>query len=85
MSKQNIKDKNGKVIGEYNPKALRYRYNVDGNNKSSVTTKINKRSSADFSNWYKRNRIDSIKEIMLFDKEPLDKVNDNQLYLSLNL
>jgi hypothetical protein len=75
MTKQNIKDKSGKIIGEYNPKALRYRYNVEGNNKSSVTTKINKRSSADFSNWYKRNRIDSIKEIMLFDKQPLDKIN----------
>jgi len=75
MTKQNIKDKSGKIIGEYNPKAQRHRYYVKGDPKSSITTRINKRMSADFSNWHKRNRDDSIKEIMLMDKHPLDKIN----------
>ena len=75
MSKQYIKDKNGTIIGEYNPKAKGYRYYVKGDAKASVTTKIGKRTKPDFQNWYKRNRDDSIKEIMIMDNKPIDQIN----------
>ena len=75
MSKQYIKDKNGIIIGEYNSKAKGYRYYIKGNAKSSVTTKIGKRTKPDFQNWYKSNRDNSIKEIMIMDNKPIDQIN----------
>ena len=50
---------------EFNLKG--YRYYIKGNAKSSVTTKIGKRTKPDFQNWYKSNRDNSIKEIMIMD------------------
>ena len=75
MSKQYIKDKDGNIIGEYNSKLKGYRYKVKGENKSSVTTKIGKRTKPDLKNWYKRNSYDSIKEIMIMDNKPIDQIN----------
>ena len=74
MTKQYIENKFGNKIN-YDPNGKKYRYFVDGEPKSSVTTTINKRTRPDLQNWYKRNRDDSIKEIMLADNQPLDKIN----------
>ena len=74
MTKQYIENKFGNKIN-YDPNGKKYRYFVDGEPKSSVTTTINKRTRPDLQNWYKRNRDDSIKEIMLEDNQPLDKIN----------
>ena len=71
----NITNKQGNKI-EYNPNARGYRYKVDGQNKSSVTTAIGKFIRPNLENWYKKNRDDSIKEIMLEEKVPLDKINN---------
>ena len=71
----NITNKQGNKI-EYNPNARGYRYKVDGQNKSSVTTCIGKFIKPNLENWYKKNRDDSIKEIMLDEKVPIDKIND---------
>jgi len=75
MSKQFIENKFGKKIN-YDPNGKKYRYYVDGEPKGSVTTRINKRTRPDLQNWYKKNRDDSIKEIMLEDDQPLDKINE---------
>jgi hypothetical protein len=74
MTKQFIENKLGNKIN-YDPNGKRYRYYVDNEPKSSVTTVINKRTRPDLQNWYKKNRDDSIKEIMLEDNQPLDKIN----------
>ena len=74
MTKQYIENKFGNKIN-YDPNGKKYRYFVDGEPKSSVTTTINKRTRPDLQNWYKRNRYDAIKEIMLADNQPLDKIN----------
>ena len=54
----------------------KYRYYVDEKPKSSVTTIISKRTRPDLQNWYKQNRYDAIKQIMLEDNQPLNKIND---------
>ena len=74
MTKQYIENKFGNKIN-YDPNGKKYRYFVDTDPKSSVTTRINKRTRPDLQNWYKRNRYDAIKEIMLADNQPLDKIN----------
>ena len=74
MTKQYLENKLGHKIN-YDPNAKRYRYYVDGEPKSSVTTIIGKRTRPDLQNWYKKNRDESIKEIMLYDNQPLDKIN----------
>jgi hypothetical protein len=75
MGKQFIENKLGHKI-EYNPKAKGYRYSVDGQHKSSVTTSIGKRMDKGFlQNWSKKMRDESIKEIMLMDNKPIDQVN----------
>jgi len=75
MAKQFKENKFGNKI-EYNPKAKGYRYSVDGQFKSSVTTDIGKRMDKSFLQiWSKKMRDESIKEIMLMDKKPLDQIN----------
>ena len=75
VSKQFIENKLGHKI-EYNPKAKGYRYYVDGQHKSSVTTDIGKRMDKGFlQNWSKKMRDESIKEIMLMENKPLDQIN----------
>ena len=74
MTKQYIETNFGNKIN-YDPNGKKYRYFVDTDPKSSVTTRINKRTRPDLQNWYKRNRYDAIKEIMLADNQPLDKIN----------
>jgi hypothetical protein len=75
MPKQYLENKLGNKI-KYDPDGKKYRYSVDEDPKSSVTTRINKRTRPDLQNWYKKNRYDAIKEIMLEDGQPLDKIND---------
>ena len=55
MTKQYIENKFGNKIN-YDPNGKKYRYFVDGEPKSSVTTTINKRTRPDLQNWYKKNR-----------------------------
>ena len=55
----------------YNPKAKGYRYYVDGEPKSSVTTAIGKYTRPNLENWYKKNRDDAVKELMLREKNLL--------------
>jgi len=74
MPKQYLENKLGYKI-QYDPDGKKYRYTVNGDWKSSVTTVINTRTRPDLQNWYKKNRYDAIKEIMLEDGEPLDKIN----------
>lgn len=75
MSKQQITNKVGNKI-EYNPNAKGYRYYVDGQPKTSATTEIGKRMDKSFlGNWYKKMRDESIKEIMLYNKTPIDEIN----------
>ena len=74
MPKQYLENKLGHKI-QYDPDGKKYRYTVNGDWKSSVTTVINTRTRPDLQNWYKKNRYDAIKEIMLEDGEPLDKIN----------
>ena len=75
MTKQIVTNKLGNNI-EYNPKGKKFRYKVDGEPKSSVTTEIGKRMDKSFlQHWSKKNRDESIKEIMLMDKVPIDKIN----------
>ena len=75
MPKQFLENKFGNKI-KYDPNAKKYRYYVDEKPKASVTTTINKRTRPDLQNWYKTNRYDAIKEIMLEDNQPLNKIND---------
>ena len=75
MPKQFLENKFGNKI-KYDPNAKKYRYYVDEKPKSSVTTTINKRTRPDLQNWYKTNRYDAIKEIMLEDNQPLNKITD---------
>ena len=75
MPKQFLENKFGNKI-KYDPNAKRYRYYVDEKPKSSVTSTITKRTRPDLQNWYKQNRYDAIKEIMLEDNQPLNKIND---------
>lgn len=75
MSKQFVTNNIGNKI-EYDPKAKGYRYRVDGQGKTSATTEIGKRMDKSFlGKWYKKNRDESIKEIMLMDKRPIDQIN----------
>ena len=60
----------------YNPKAKSYRYYVDGEPKSSVTTAIGKYTKPNLENWYKKNRDETVKELMLEQKKPLDEINN---------
>ena len=60
----------------YNPKAKGYRYYVDGEPKSSVTTAIGKYTRPNLENWYKKNRDDAVKELMLREKKPINEIND---------
>tara|TARA_R100001591_G_scaffold31464_1_gene42418 strand:+ start:889 stop:1686 length:798 start_codon:yes stop_codon:yes gene_type:complete len=60
----------------YNPKAKSYRYYVDGEPKSSVTTTIGKYTKPNLENWYKKNRDETVKELMLEQKKPLDEINN---------
>ena len=60
----------------YNPKAKSYRYYVDGEPKSSVTTAIGKYTRPNLENWYKKNRDETYKELMLEEKKPLNEIND---------
>ena len=71
----NITNKLGNNIS-YNAKAKGYRYQVDGSPKGSVTTIIGKFVKPHLENWYKRNRDDAIKEIMLEQKMPIDQIDD---------
>ena len=75
MPKQFLENKFGNKI-KYDPNAKRYRYYVDEKPKSSVTSTITKRTRPDLQNWYKQNRYDAIKEIMLEDNQTLNKIND---------
>ena len=75
MPKQFLENKYGNKI-KYDPNAKKYRYYVDEKPKSSVTTTIGKRTRPDLQNWYKTNRYDAIKEIMLEDNQPLNKITD---------
>lgn len=76
MGKKIIKDKNGKIIGDYDSKAKGYRYYIDGKPKTSATTVIGKRMDKSFlQRWSKKNRDEAIKEIMLMEKKPLDQIN----------
>ena len=63
MPKQYLENKLGNKI-KYDPDGKKYRYSVDEDPKSSVTTRINKRTRPDLQNWYKKNRYDAIKEII---------------------
>ncbi len=74
MPKQFLENKFGNKI-QYDPNGKKYRYYVDGEPKASVTTTINKRTRPDLQNWYKRNRDDSMREVMLEDNQPIDKIN----------
>ena len=74
MPKQYLENKLGHKI-EYDPNGKKYRYKVNNEPKSSVTTVINTRTRPDLKNWYKKNRDNAIKEIMLEDGQPLDKIN----------
>ena len=49
----NTTNKFGNKI-EYNPKAKRYRYKVDGQGKKSVTTAIDSYIKLDLTKWVKR-------------------------------
>ena len=60
----------------YNPKAKSYRYYVDGEPKSSVTTAIGKYTRPNLENWYKKNRDETFKKLMLEEKRPLNEIND---------
>ena len=60
----------------YYPKAKKYRYYVDGEPKSSVTTAIGKYTRPNLENWYKKNRDETYKELMLEEKKPLNEIND---------
>ena len=75
MDMTNITNKLGNNIS-YNAKAKGYRYQVDGSPKGSVTTIIGKFVKPHLENWYKRNRDESIKEIMLEQKMPIDQIDD---------
>ena len=60
----------------YYPKAKKYRYYVDGEPKSSVTTAIGKYTRPNLENWYKKNRDETLKQLMLEEKKPLNEIND---------
>jgi hypothetical protein len=60
----------------YNPKAEGYRYYVDGEPKSSVTTAIGKFTRPNLEKWYKRNRDEAVKQLMLEEKRPLNEINN---------
>ena len=83
MPKQYLENKLGHKI-KYDPDGKKYRYTVNGDPKSSVTTVINTRTRPDLKNWYKKNRYNAIKEIMLEDGEPLDKINVFMFIFSLD-
>jgi len=75
MSKQFVTNNLGCNI-EYNPNAKGFRYKVDGQNKASVTTAIGKRMDKSYlQKWSKKNRDESLKEIMLLDKKPIDQID----------
>ena len=71
----NIINKLGNKI-HYNAKAKGYRYEVDGAPKGSVTTIIGKFIKPDLKNWYKKNRDDAVKELMLREKKPINEINN---------
>ena len=71
----NITNKLGNKIS-YNAKAKGYRYYVDGEPKSSVTTTIGKFVKPHLENWYKKNRDDAVKELMLKEKKPINEINN---------
>ena len=75
MDMTNIVNKLGNKIN-YNAKAKGYRYQVDGSPKGSVTTIIGKFIKPDLKNWYKKNRDDAVKELMLIEKKPINEIND---------
>jgi|TARA_B100000287_G_C20463110_1_gene714170 hypothetical protein len=75
MDMTNIVNKLGNKIN-YNAKAKGYRYQVDGSPKGSVTTIIGKYIKPDLKNWYKKNRDDAVKELMLREKKPINEIND---------
>lgn len=53
MPKQYLENKLGHKI-QYDPDGKKYRYTVNGDHKSSVTTVINTRTRPDLQNWYKK-------------------------------
>ena len=53
MPKQYLENKLGYKI-QYDPDGKKYRYTVNGDHKSSVTTVINTRTRPDLQNWYKK-------------------------------
>ena len=75
MVMTNIVNKLGNKIN-YNAKGKGYRYQVDGSPKGSVTTIIGKFIKPDLKNWYKKNRDDAVKELMLREKKPINEIND---------
>ena len=62
MGKKIIKDKNGKIIGDYDSKAKGYRYYIDGKPKTSATTVIGKRMDKSFLQrwWRERGRTENL-------------------------
>ena len=71
-----LTNKQGKNIS-YNSKAKSYRYYVDGEPKSSVTTDIGKRmDKGGLIFWTDQVKDQAIKRVMTQNKVPLDEIND---------
>ena len=71
-----LTNKQGKNIS-YNSKAKSYRYYVDGEPKSSVTTDIGKRmDKGGLIFWTDQVKDQAIKRVMTQSKVPLDEIND---------
>ena len=73
--RQKLTNKLNKYI-EYDPNAKGYRYIVDGEGKSSVTTVIGTYKNTKAFEARKRNKcLDALKTILLKENKPLDEIN----------